>query len=304
MSDPEPILCHAVHSDTDDTFAPTAAAPSRPSWSGLLHVGLLAIPIKAYPALVSAPELPAHLLHAGCGQRLRFDKCCPQHGKLDAAAIVKGYEYAPGQFLILADAELEQLRPARDRALALDTFLDLGQVDPLLYAGRSLYLTPAGVAARVAYAVLVQAMRVRRQAALARLVLCSRRQLALVRPAGALLLLHLLHYPAQVRSGASLEAELRGQPVGPLEARLAGELIDAYRRSPRWRDYVDDSAQALLALVQARLQGHKPTEPDLQPTPLPALLETLRQSVTAVPIERGADGRRSGKPGSLRRRSS
>ena len=304
MSDPNPVLSTLPCGEVDHTCAQAAAAPSRPSWSGLLHIGLLAIPVKAYPALVSAPELPAHLLHAGCGQRIRYDKCCPRHGKLDAAAVVKGYQYAPGQFLVLDEAELERLRPARDRALALDTFLDLGQVDPLLYAGRSLYLTPAGVAARAAYAVLAQAMRSQHQAALGRLVLSGRRQLALVRPAGALLLLHLLHHPAQVRSGASLEAELRGQVVGSLEARLAGELIDAYRQPPCWRDYVDDSAQALRALVQARLQGQKPAEPDLQPTAPPALLDTLRQSVAALREESVTDGVGRCQSGPSRRRSS
>jgi DNA end-binding protein Ku len=278
--------------------------PSRPRWSGLLHVGLLAIPVKAYPALLSAPELPAHLLHAGCGQRLRYDKCCPHHGKLDAAVIVKGYEYAPGQFLVLDEAELERLRPAHDRALTLDSFLDLVQVDPLLYAGRSLYLAPAGLAARAAYAVLAQAMRTRPQAALGRLVLSGRRQLALLRPSGALLLVHLLHYPAQVRSGASLEAELRTQPVGATEARLVGQLIDAYRRPPCWRDYIDDSAQALQAVVQAKLQGRTSVETDLPPTPLPALLQTLRQSVAALPAQTPANTVPTTAKSAARRRSS
>jgi hypothetical protein len=58
MSDHDAILASAARRDTEESFAATAAAPSRPSWSGLLHVGLLAIPIKAYPAVVSAPELP------------------------------------------------------------------------------------------------------------------------------------------------------------------------------------------------------------------------------------------------------
>jgi DNA end-binding protein Ku len=255
-----------------------------------LHVGLLAIPIKAYPALVSVPQLPAHLLHADCGQRLRYDKCCPRHGKLDTASIVKGYEYAPGQFLVLDETELDCLRPARDRALALDNFIDLEQIDPLLYAGRSLYLAPDGIAATTAYTVLAQAMRTRCQAALARLVLSGRRQLALVRPARALLLLHLLHYPAQLRSGDSLEAKLRTLQVGSTELRLAAELIDAYRRPLRWSDYVDDSDQALKALVHAKLQGQTPTEPELQPTPLPDLLSTLRQSVAALPAHLSANG--------------
>lgn len=164
MPDRDSSLASTARSDTEELFVAAASAPSRPSWSGLLHVGLLAIPIKAYPAIVSAPELPAHLLHAGCGQRLRYDKCCPRHGKLDAAAIVKGYEYAPGQLLVLDETELERLRPARDRALALDGFLDLGQVDPLLFAGRHLYLTPAGVAARAAYQGLTKPSKIKRPA--------------------------------------------------------------------------------------------------------------------------------------------
>jgi DNA end-binding protein Ku len=268
-----------------------------------LHVGLLAVPIKAYPALVSAPLLPSHLLHSGCGQRLRYDKCCPLHGKLDAAAIVKGYEYAPGQFLVLDETELEGLRPARDRALALDNFIKLEQIDPLFYAGRSLYLAPDGMAA-AAYTVLAQAMHTRRQAALGRLVLSGRRQLALVRPTRALLLLHLLHYPAQLRSGASLEARLRSPQVGSTELRLAGELIDAYRRPLRWNDYVDDSVQALLALVRAKLQGLTPEEPEPQPTPLPDLLNTLRQSVAALSVDPTAEGVKSRKQHPSHRRSS
>jgi DNA end-binding protein Ku len=304
MSDQDPVLTTPLGSDSDAAPVPAEAPLGRPSWSGLLHVGLLAIPIKAYPALVCAPPLPAHLLHAGCGQRLRYDKCCPRHGKLDATAIVKGYEYAPGQFLVLDETELEHLRPARDRALTLDNFIDLEQIDPLLYAGRSLYLAPDGLAAAAAYSVLAQVLRRRRQAALARLVLSGRRHVALLRPRRALLLLHLLHYPAQLRSGTRLEAELPTQPVGAIELRLAGELIDAYRRPLCWSDYVDDSGQALLSVVRAKLHGQTPTEPDLQPTPLPDLLNTLRQSVAALAVNPSAGGVRSRKQVSPPRRSS
>ena len=119
-----------------------------------------------------------------------------------------------------------------------------------------------------------------------------------------MLLLHLLHYPAQLRSAARLEAELPTQPVGPTELRLAGELIDAYRRPLCWSDYVDDSVQALLALVRAKLQGQTPTESDLQATPLPDLLTTLRQSVAALAVNPSTGGVRSRKQASRPRRSS
>ena len=270
--------------DSGPDAGPALAPPgrARPTWSGLLQLGLVAVPVRAYPATSSAPELPCHLLHAGCGQRLRYDKRCPTHGPVDSGAVVKGYQYAPGQFLVLDEAQLDALRPARDRALALDCCLDPTHLDPALFSGRSLYLTPDGPAAQPAYRVLAQALRQRRRAALGRLVLSGRRQLALVRPAGRLLALHLLHFPAQLRSPAALEAELRPGSVGEVEARLAGELLDAYSRPPRWADYRDDSAQRLAALVEARLRGDTPRSPAPEEAPMPDLLEALRQSVAAL----------------------
>jgi non-homologous end joining protein Ku len=114
--------------------------------------------------------------------------------------------------------------------------------------------------------------------------------LALLRPVRTLLLVHLLHYPAQVRSWASLEADLPTLPLGPTELRLAGELVDAYRRPLHWSDYVDDSVQALRALLRAKLQGQTPSEPELQPTLLPDLLNTLRQSVAARSADTSSGG--------------
>ena len=221
----------------------------------------------------------------------------------------QGLRVRPGQFLALDEGELERLRPARDRALALELCLDLSAIDPLLFSGRSLYLLPAGPAARPAYAVLAQALRQRRQGALGRLVLAGRRHLALVRPAASLLVLHLLHYPAQVRGGAALEGGLRPGPVGETEARLAGLLLDAYTRPPRWADYHDASARLLAGLVEARLREGPPEGAAAAPEegPVLGLLDALRQSVaaldTAPPAPDPAPARRPGGGPSARRKS-
>jgi non-homologous end joining protein Ku len=207
-----------------------AAGPSRPTWSGLVHLGLLAFPVKAYPAVVSAPELPAHLVHARCGQRIRYARCCPDHGTLEAGAITKAYQAAPGQLLVLDETELEQLRPARDRALHLDGFLDPGQVDPLLFSGRSLYLTPGAIAARPPYALLVQTLAQRQQAALGRLVLSSRRQVEAYR--------HPLRWSDYRDDSveallALVQAKLQGQTPSqpPLQPTPVPALLDALRQS-------------------------------------------------------------------------
>jgi len=114
--------------------APLPAPPGRPSWSGLLRISLVSVPIKAYPAVRSATASPFHFLHADCGQRIRYEKHCPQHGAVPADAIVRGYEYAAHHHVILEAEELEQLRPARDKALVLEQFVPVGDIDPTFYA--------------------------------------------------------------------------------------------------------------------------------------------------------------------------
>src|SRR6516165_3126412 len=93
--------------DLPDTLQPSSAAPlGRPSWSGLLQFSLVGIPLKAYPTVRSRDVPSGHLLHADCGQRLRYAKPCPVHGPVDGAAIVRGYEYAPGRHVVVGADEL------------------------------------------------------------------------------------------------------------------------------------------------------------------------------------------------------
>jgi CheY-like chemotaxis protein len=130
---------------------------------------------------------------------IRYAKQCPVHGTVDGAAIVKGYEYGPGRHVLAQPDELDALRPVKDKALRLERFLTPDQLNPLLFAGRSLYLVPDGPAAEPGYGVLRLALAQRHRWALGRMVLGGHRQVVLVRPADTTLVLHVLHYPEHVR---------------------------------------------------------------------------------------------------------
>jgi DNA end-binding protein Ku len=251
----------------------------RASWSGLLRLSLVAIPVKAYPATTTVAETSCHQLHADCGQRIRYEKHCPVHGKVDAGALVSGYPCGPDQYVVLDEAELDRLRPAKDKALTLDRFLDPSHLDPALFAGRSLWLWPDGPAAQHPYRVLAQAMQQRHKWALARVVFSSRRQLALVRPAGRLLVVHVLHFPAQLRPWAARETDLPHGPASEAEEQLAGMLIEAASQPVAWGDYQDDTAVHLAQLVDAKLQGRPPQAAAPEEIPVLSLLEALKQSV-------------------------
>jgi DNA end-binding protein Ku len=265
--------------DTPESLTFPGAAPfGRPSWSGLLQFSLVGIPLKAYPAVRTRDVPSGHFLHAACGQRLRYAKHCPVHGPVDTAAIVRGYEYGPGQHVLVEPEELDQLRPAQDKALRLERFLSPAQLDPLLFAGRSLYLVPDGVAAEPGYGVLRAALVQRQRWALGRMVLGGHRQVVLVRPAGAALVAQVLHYPEQIRCCPF--AAPPAPDAASEELRLAGLLIDAASGAVEWRTYRDQAAQELKALIEAKLAGPSTATPE-PPRALVPLLEALQQSVAA-----------------------
>jgi DNA end-binding protein Ku len=284
--------------DAPETMPFTGTTPyGRPSWSGLLQFSLVGIPLKAYPAVRTRDVPSAHLLHADCGQRLRYAKHCPVHGPVDGAVIVKGYEYGPGQHVIAQPDELDQLRPAQDKALRLERFLAPAQLDPLLFAGRSLYLVPDGPAAEPGYGVLRLALAQKQRWALGRMVLGGHRQVVLVRPAGTTLVLHVLHYPEQVRVCPQTVWPLAKEPAE--ELRLAGMLIETAGGRVDWTAYPDQAAQELKALIEAKLAGQATVVAAPAPTILP-LLEALQQSVAA---QNGTAAAPSAKAQAPRKRS-
>ena len=270
-------------SEQDATSLPahSAGGPQRgrASWTGLLQVSLVAVPVKAYPATSTTDTIHFNQLHANCGQRIRYEKHCPIHGKVEAAEIVKGYPYAPDQYVVVEDSELEQLRPPKEKALLLEQFVEAGQVEPVMLSGRTLYLFPDGLPAQRPYLLLTKAMQTRACCAVGRITMTGRRYAVVVRPVGRLLAMHVLHDPGLVRPAALLEAELRDGASSPEELNLACTLIDSASGPLDWSRLRDDTPEKLAQLIEAKLEGREMAAPQEEPVQVLQLLDALKQSV-------------------------
>ena len=229
----------------------------RASWTGILQVSLVAVPVKAYPATSTTETLRFNQLHAGCKQRIRYEKHCPSHGKVEAAEIVKGYPYAPDQYVVVEDSELDRLRPPKEKALLLEQFVEAGQVEPVRLSGRTLYLFPDGLPAQRSYLLLAEAMQTRNCCAVGRITMSGRRHGVVVRPLGRLLAMHVLHDAALVRPAAPLEAELRHGASSPAELNLACMLIDSASGPLDWSRLRDDTPEKLAQLIEGKLGGRE-----------------------------------------------
>jgi DNA end-binding protein Ku len=244
-------MATSVLHEASRTCEAHAAPASRASWCGQLKLGTLCVPVKAYAAIATPPEIPLRQLHAACGERIEYKKCCPKHGEVPAEEIVKGYPYQPDQYVRLTEEELASLQPTDEKTIYLEHFLDPAIVDLVLFAGRTLYLAPANPAARRPFATVLQSLERSGKWAVGRVVFSGKWQIVVIRPADQVLLVHTIYHPAQRRAlvnSEGAEAEISQQDLQPLL-----RLINTTDGEIPWEVYQDDTEQRLTELVEAKV---------------------------------------------------
>ena len=203
----------------------------RVTWNGSLTFGLVTIPVGLAPATKPAArqsDVSFRLLHRECLTPIKQKRWCPKHDREVAPdEIVKGWEVAKGQFVVVEEAELEALEQHDDsRSIEVSQFVPLGDVDPI-WLDRTYFLVPgAAPAQRRPYRLLLEAMREAGVGAVGRFVRSGRESLCLVRPSGSGLVLETLFLAEDVYSQAEIEEAVEATDVKKTELGLARQLID------------------------------------------------------------------------------
>ena len=129
---------------------------ARAIWSGTISFGLLNVPVKMYSA-VSRKTIRFNELRGSDGSRVRHKRVAEADDKeVDYDEIVKGYELSKDRYVVLTRDELAELDPQKTRAIEIQDFVDIDQIDPI-YFDSPYYLAPAEGAEK-AYSLLVKAM--------------------------------------------------------------------------------------------------------------------------------------------------
>jgi DNA end-binding protein Ku len=272
---------------------------ARAIWSGSISFGLLNVPVKLYSA-VSKQTVRFRELREGDGSRVKHKRVAESDGKeVPYEKIVKGYEYAPDQYVVLSRDELSELEPQRSRTIEIQDFVDLDDIDPI-YFEQPYYLGPDKGAAR-AYALLVQAMKDSRKVAIARFVLRNKEHLAAIRPMEDVLTLTTMRFQDEVTSPGDLDGEVfeEEKPKKPekRELEMAKQLIESLAGNFKPNSYRDEYREELLDLLERKAEGKEvvsaPTE-EPKPTKAPDLMAALEESLAAVKGDEAAtDGKGS-----------
>ena len=195
--------------------------------------------------------------------------------------IVKGWEVAKGEFVIVEDADIEAIQDADDsRAIEISRFVPLTEVDPV-YFDRTYYLAPASAPAqRRPYVLLLEALKDTGMAAVGRFILRGNETFCLIRPRGDALALETLFVAEDVRSQAEIEEAVEETKVKKPELDLAMQIIDGLVAEFDPSELQSTYRRDLRALLESKLAGEPLAKPEEVPeAPVIDLMEALRASV-------------------------
>lgn len=255
----------------------------RAIWSGAISFGLINIPIKLYGA-VKRKSVSFNQIDSRSGARIRHQKVSAADGEpVPTEAIVKGYQTAGGDYVLVGDDEMAALDPEASRSIDIEQFVDLTEIDPLYYD--SAYYVVADAAAAKPYELLTQAMEEQGKVAIARFVMRSKQHLCAIRPVDGRLVISTMVYPDEIVDPAEVDAGGGdGAGVSDRELEMARQLVASLSESFEPERFEDTYRARVLDLIERKAGGE-----ELVSAPEPAseervvdLMDALEASVAAA----------------------
>lgn len=265
----------------------------RAMGTGTVSFGLVAIPVKLYSTTESSKSIRFNMIHEACGSRVQYKYYCPTDDELvDRDELVKGYEFAKGQYVLFSTEELAALEPETSNAIEIHEFVPLGEVDPIYYE-KSYFLGPDKGGAKP-YRLLAEAMRETARAALAKYGARGKDYLVLLRPYDGGLIMQQLYYADEIRGFDQVPVD--EAKVQPAELELALQIIEGISsESFDPERYEDTRRQRTWELIERKIEGQEivaPPAPD-QKAQVVDLMQALKASLGETEEKKPA--KRAGK---------
>lgn len=258
---------------------------ARAIWKGSLAFGLVNIPVELYTAVRdSRPRF--RLLHRKDESPVQYQRVCQREGKpLSWEEIVKGYEYAKGQFVVLTKDDFETAAMEKSKVVNVIEFVETTAIDDRFFE-QPYYLAPAKGSER-AYAVLREALRKSGKAGIATMILREKQHLCAIEVTDKAMVLTMMRFAEELVDVSDLSLPSK-ELVRDKELDLAMMLIDSLTSEWAPDKYKDEYRENLMKVIRARLKGKEPKLTATDHVPGQAevidLMERLRESLGASKV--------------------
>ncbi|MDQ6895046.1 MAG: Ku protein [Actinomycetota bacterium] len=259
----------------------------RAMWKGAVSFGLVNVPVKLYSA-TEDHDISFRQVHREDGGRIHYKRVCSIDGEeVSYDDIAKGYETEDGQMVVITDEDLKHLPNQSSKEIAVEKFVPVEQVDPMLL-DKPYYLEPEKGAAK-AYALLRDSLEAAERMAVVTVAIRNRKNMAVLRVRDGIIVLQTMLWPDEIRSADFANLGDVGSAT-ERELSMATMLIDSLSGDYDASEFEDDYAQAVETMVQTKLDGGEVKE---QPAAKDGsgevvdLLEALQRSVDRAKASRG-----------------
>src|SRR6476469_10380837 len=264
---------------------------ARAMWKGAIQFGLVTIPVKLYLATESK-GISFNMLHKTDLSRIQMKVWCPVEDEaISRGDTFKGYEYAPGEYVVITDEDLENVPLKTVRSIEIEQFTKAERDDAAVRFVKSAYYVEPDKVGRKAFHLLKAVLEDDGLTAICKVVIKDREALAALDPIGDTMLLTTLHWPDEIRSVADLDLGDETYDFKPAELAMARQLVSAMTGEFDPSQYKDEYRDALMQVIESKIEGHevKAPEPAEETGKLVDLMAALEASVNAAKAARASE---------------
>ena len=278
---------------------------ARPYWSGTIQISLVSFAVKFFVATEAKSQIRFHQISRSTGERVRHQKVlesalendggeqeddAPATAAVGKDDIVKGYEYAKGQYVQIEPSEIANLRVPSKHSIAVEQFVNESEIDPA-YFEKPYFVAPDGDAQAEAFAVVRKAMQAAGKVGIGKVAFAGREHVVALMSnkddSMPGMMAYTMRYAEELRAPAEYFAGMPRVEIEEDQLDLAEQLIRKRTATFDPKRYKDGYEIALRELVDAKV--HNEPIPQDEPAPKRAkvinLMDALRSSLASRSAE-------------------
>lgn len=228
----------------------------RAIWRGHIQFSLVTIPVRIYNAIDSTETISFNLLSKDGHNPVGYEKKDKVTGKtLRNDDIVKGYQYEPGQFVIIEDEDFAKVKLKSEKVIEIQGFVNAEEVPATLFEA-PYYIGPDGDVAAKTYGLLSETLKQSSMLGVGKVVLRDREIPLLLAPYDKGIVMYRLRYPHEVRdiNEVPMLAQVKADKD---QLKLAKTLVDSMTVKFTDIEMKDHYNEALKEIIDAKVAGRE-----------------------------------------------
>lgn len=250
----------------------------RAIWKGFIRFSLVNIPIKLYSAIETGSSVSFRQLHKEDNGPVGYQKVCKTcETKLSNDEIVKGYEYEPGQYVIVESSDFENIKLKSTKVIEIEAFVNAEEVHHSLFDA-PYFAGPDGEVAAKAYHLLGETLKKTDKLAIGRVVLRDREHIVMISPHGPGLLLYKLRYPNELRDVKTVP-QLVESEIEDDQIKLAETLVQTMAKPFADLELKDRYKEALIEMIHNKVEGKQVVTVSEEHEEVVDIMSALKESI-------------------------